>query len=400
MNYEELINKNLITDNTEELNKNKIFLKTIQNAKYSKHITSFLTPEDLLKDVKTKFIGITGTNGKTTTAFVLGYLLKNLGYIVAVQGTEGLFVNGKKVEEKTLTTPSIFTTIKRLYRYKPDFFIMEVSSHAIAQNRIEGIKYSAKILTSFSQDHLDYHKSMQEYKKVKESFFQDEAVKVINGKLKVKNEKCKVEICGYDFNVNCENLYVLEKPIVDNIPMAGEFNKMNFSLAIKTVELLTNYSLLTTHYSRFRGVPGRMETVSINPLIIVDFAHTPDGMQKVISSVKGKKLVVFGAGGNRDREKREKMGAVADELAEYIILTNDNPRCENPVNIIEDIKKGIKKTPFEIIIDRREAIKRAVELSKNFDAVLILGKGDEKYMKFCDKKIPFSDKQEILKYLH
>ncbi|WP_024789633.1 UDP-N-acetylmuramoyl-L-alanyl-D-glutamate--2,6-diaminopimelate ligase [Lebetimonas sp. JH292] len=400
MNYEKLINKNLITDNTEELNKNKFFLKTFQNAKYSKHINSFLTPEDLLKNIKTKFIGITGTNGKTTTAFVLGYLLKNLGYNVAVQGTDGLFVNGKKVEEKTLTTPSIFTTIKRAYRYKPDFFIMEVSSHAIAQNRIEGIEYSAKILTSFSQDHLDYHKSMQEYKKVKESFFQDEAVKIINGKLKVKSEKCKVEVGGYDFNVNCKNLYVLEKPIIENIPMAGEFNKMNFSLAIKTAELLTNYSLLTTHYSLFRGVPGRMEIVSINPLIIVDFAHTPDGMQKVISSVKGKKLVVFGAGGNRDREKRAKMGAVADELAEYIILTNDNPRCENPVNIIEDIKKGIKKTPFEIIVNRKEAIKRAVEISKNFDAVLILGKGDEKYMEFCNKKIPFSDKKEILKYLH
>jgi UDP-N-acetylmuramoyl-L-alanyl-D-glutamate--2,6-diaminopimelate ligase len=179
MNFEKLLEKNLITDNTNELTDEKIFLKTAQNAKYLNGISSFLTPKDLLKDVKTKFVGITGTNGKTTTAFVLEHLLQKARYKVAVQGTEGLFVNGEKVEEKTLTTPSIFTTIKRVYKYKPDFFIMEVSSHAIAQNRIEGIDFSVKILTSFSQDHLDYHKSMEEYKNIKESFFQDETSKII-----------------------------------------------------------------------------------------------------------------------------------------------------------------------------------------------------------------------------
>jgi UDP-N-acetylmuramoyl-L-alanyl-D-glutamate--2,6-diaminopimelate ligase len=214
MNFEELLKKNLITDNTKELTNEKVFLKTAQNTKYSQEIFSFLTPKDLLKDVKTKFIGITGTNGKTTTAFVLGFLLDQMGFNVAVQGTEGFFINGEKKEDKTLTTPSIFTTIKRVYKYKPDFFIMEVSSHAIAQNRIEGIDFAAKILTSFSEDHLDYHKSMEEYKSIKESFFQDKIPKIIKGKLKVKNEKCKVEVDGFDFNVNCKNLYVLEKPML------------------------------------------------------------------------------------------------------------------------------------------------------------------------------------------
>jgi UDP-N-acetylmuramoyl-L-alanyl-D-glutamate--2,6-diaminopimelate ligase len=357
MNYEELLKKNLITDNTKELSDKKIFLKTAQNEKYSQKIFSFLTPSDLLKDINTKFIGITGTNGKTTTAFVLGFLLNQIGFNVAVQGTEGFFVNGEKKEDKTLTTPSIFTTIKRVYKHKPDFFIMEVSSHAIAQNRIEGINFSAKILTSFSQDHLDYHKSMEEYKKIKESFFQDETSKIIKGKLKVKNEKCKVEVDGFDFNVNCKNLYVLEKPIVENVPMAGEFNKMNFSLALKAVEILTNFSLSTFNFSQFKGVPGRMEIVNKKPLIIIDFAHTPDGMEKVISSVEGRKLVVFGAGGNRDKKKRKIMGKVADRLADYIILTNDNPRCENPEDIVNDIKKGIKNREFEVILDREKAIK-------------------------------------------
>ena len=386
-----------ITDNTKELNEKKIFLKTAQNSKYAKDIREFITPKELLEklNLKTKFIGITGTNGKTTTAFVLSYLLKSLGYNVATQGTEGFYINLEKKEPKSLTTPSILTTIKRAAKYKPDFFIMEVSSHAIAQNRIEGIKFFAKIMTSFSQDHLDFHKSMDEYKKVKESFFQDESIKVMNGELKVKSEKCKVDVGGFDFCVNCKNLYVLEKPIVEDIPMAGEFNKMNFSLALKTAQIITNFSFFTFNFSQFYGVPGRMEIVSKNPLIIIDFAHTPDGMEKVISSIKGKKLVVFGAGGDRDKDKRAKMGEIADKLADFIIVTSDNPRCEKPLKIIEDIVKGIKSTNYEIIPDRKEAIKKALNLSKNYDAVLILGKGDENYIELCGKKIDYSDREEI-----
>ena len=183
MNITTLLENNLITDNTKELDKNKLFLKTYQNSKYATNIKKFITPKELLSqlNLKTKFIGITGTNGKTTTAFVLSYILNKLGFNVLTQGTEGLYFNLKKVEEKTLTTPDIFTTIKRAFKYKSDFFVMEVSSHAIVQQRIEGINFLAKIMTSFSQDHLDFHKSMEEYKKVKESFFQDESIKVING---------------------------------------------------------------------------------------------------------------------------------------------------------------------------------------------------------------------------
>jgi len=184
MDYKELVLNDLITDNTKELTKDKIFLKTSQNSKYATNIKKFITPKEILKNIKTKFIGITGTNGKTTTAFVLGYLLQKAGFRVGVQGTEGFFVNGIKKEDKSLTTPPILTTIKRAFKYDVDFFVMEVSSHAIAQNRIEGIDFILKIFTSFSQDHLDFHKNMNEYKKVKESFFKDDALKVVNGKLK------------------------------------------------------------------------------------------------------------------------------------------------------------------------------------------------------------------------
>ena len=398
------LQNDLITDNTSELTENKIFLKTAQNSKYAKNIKTYITPIELLKalNLSTKFIGITGTNGKTTTAFVLSFLLKELGFNVATQGTEGFYYNLEQIEPKTLTTPSIFTTIKRVFKYKPDFYIMEVSSHAIVQQRIEGIEFFAKLFTSFSQDHLDFHKSMDEYKKVKESFFQDEAIKVVNGKLKIENGKFSiVEIGGYDFKINSKNLNILEKPIVNNIPMAGEFNKMNFSLAIKTVEILTNSSLSTFNFSLFKGVPGRMEIISKNPLIIVDFAHTPDGIENVLKSVNGKKIVVFGAGGDRDREKRPLMGKVASENADFIILTNDNPRCEDENKILKDIEKGLIHKNYLIIPDRKEAIKKGIELAKNENAtLLVLGKGDEKYIEKCKEKIPFSDRDVILALLN
>ncbi len=400
------LQNDLITDNTSKLSPDKIFLKTFQNAKYAKDIKNFITPKELLKALKltTKFIGITGTNGKTTTAFVLSYLLKELGFTVATQGTEGFYYNLEKKESKTLTTPPIFTTIKRAFEYKPDFYIMEVSSHAIAQQRIEGIEFFAKLFTSFSQDHLDFHKSMEEYKKVKESFFQDEAVKIVNGKLKIENGAWNiVNIGGYDFKINAKSLYVLENPIVENIPMAGEFNKMNFSLALKTAEIFTNspFSILNSSLKNFKGVPGRMEIVSKNPLIIIDFAHTPDGIENILKSIKGKKIVVFGAGGDRDREKRSLMGKMASENADFVILTNDNPRCENEEQILNDIKKGLINNNYLIIPDRKEAIKKGIDLAiKENAALLVLGKGDEEYIERCKEKIPFSDRDVILALLN
>ena len=395
------LENDLITDNTKEFSPSKIFLKTSQNAKYAKQIKNFITPEELLKslNLKTKFIGITGTNGKTTTAFVLTHLLENFGYSVATQGTEGFFVNGEKKEGKTLTTPSIFTTIKRTFKYNPDFFIMEVSSHAIAQNRIEGIDFFIKKMTSFSQDHLDYHKTMEEYKKIKESFFKDEVVKILKGRIVSKN---KVEIDGYVFEMNPKNLYILEEPLVEDINMAGEFNKYNFSLALKAAELITNKNLieLKENLKTFRGVAGRMEIISKNPLVIVDFAHTPDGMEKVLSAVNNRKIAVFGAGGNRDKGKRVLMGEVADKYADYIILTEDNPRCEKALDICKQIARGIKRIPYEIVTDRKKAIKKAIELAKKKNATLmILGKGDENYIEYCGKKIDYSDKAVVLSLL-
>jgi UDP-N-acetylmuramoyl-L-alanyl-D-glutamate--2,6-diaminopimelate ligase len=377
-----VLNNQVITDSTSEYKKGDFFLLTTQNKKYYTN-QNYITPYEILKDIKSKFIGITGTNGKTTTAFLIGYILKNLGFSVGVQGTEGFYLNGELKEKKTLTTPSIITTIDRVYKYQPDYFIMEVSSHAIIQNRIDGINFALKIFTNLSQDHLDYHKTMNEYQKAKELFFQDETLKIINKK--------------YNLNINKRNAFYYPQNLKVNPKLIGEFNKENFEAAVLGVHKLTKIDLnkIIKIAENFSGIAGRMEEVV--PKIIVDFAHTPDGMEKVLSAIKNKKIVVFGAGGDRDKTKRKIMGKVADKYANYIILTNDNPRCENPQEILKEIAKGIKNTPFEIIEDRKEAIKKAIALQKN-EYVVILGKGDEKYMQFCNKKIPFSDREVVKLY--
>jgi len=375
------IKNRVITDSTKEYKESDLFLLTSQNKKYFSN-QKYILPKDLLNNIKTKFIGITGTNGKTTTAFLIGYILDKLGFKVGIQGTEGFFINNKQVETKTLTTPPIIQTINRVYKYNLDFFVMEVSSHAIIQNRIDGINFSLKIFTNLSQDHLDYHKSMDEYKKAKELFFKDDTLKIINHK--------------FSLDINKTNAYFYPLNRKFKTKLRGDFNQENFQAAILGISKLLKKDILEIAdiAKDFKGVAGRMEEVFDK--IIIDFAHTPDGMEKVLSSIKNDKIVVFGAGGNRDRLKREIMGRVADKYAKYIILTNDNPRCENPKDILNDIKKGIKNSNLEIIEDRKEALKRAVELYKNEDLFLfILGKGDEKFIEFCDKKIPFNDKEVI-----
>ena len=376
------VNKQLITDSTNEYKEGMLFLLTTQNQKYYTN-QKYITPQKLLENCKTKFIGITGTNGKTTTAFLIGYILDKLGYKVGIQGTEGFYLNGEKKEEKTLTTPPIITTINRAYKYKPDFLIMEVSSHAIVQNRIDGLKFDLKIFTNLSQDHLDYHKTMQEYKKAKEMFFKDDTLKIINKK--------------YNLDINPKNSYFYPLDKTFETKLKGNFNQENFQAAILGVSKLLNKDIeeIAKIAKDFSGIAGRME--EIKPKVLIDFAHTPDGMDKVLSSIDGEKIVVFGAGGDRDKAKRKIMGEIADKYAKYIILTNDNPRCENEIDIIEDIKQGIKNTPYEIIVDRKEAIKKALQLQKN-EYVLLLGKGDEKYIQKCNEKIPFSERDIVLEY--
>ncbi len=374
-----------VTDNTSE--NGDFFLKTAQNSKYITTQKNLIIPDELIKklDIKTKIIGITGTNGKTTTAFLIGFILDKLGYKVGVQGTEGFYVNFQKIDNKTLTTPPILTTISHLYKYKLDFLVMEVSSHAISQKRIEGLKFDCRIFTNISQDHLDYHKNMDEYKKVKELFFKNDDLKIING--------------DENINFNTTNSFIYSKKDFDrlkNAKLVGEFNKYNLMAGIKCLNTLLDKDVVDIAMD-FEGVKGRMEKVAKN--IIIDFAHTPDGMEKVLNAIKKEKIVIFGAGGDRDKSKRILMGQVADKYAKKIIITNDNPRSEEPQVIANDIAKGILKTEFEIILDRNEAIKKAMKDLKENQVLMILGKGDEKFIQIDDKKIEFNDKIAVEKNL-
>jgi UDP-N-acetylmuramoyl-L-alanyl-D-glutamate--2,6-diaminopimelate ligase len=424
------INNKSFTDNSKEANKDTYFVITSLNEKYIQNAKdngceNFIDAKDLKNHIDIsaiKIIGITGTNGKTTTAAAIYSILLDLGFKVALQGTRGFFINDEKVEDYTLTTPmqlDNFAHILKALDNGCDFFVMEVSSHAIAQKRVEGLDFELKVLTNITRDHLDFHKTIQEYIDVKNSFLSDESKKLINKddvnvKFNPKNtltysleNPSTYKVGAYSFK---NGMHVMFSKIDSmhsfSSTMMGIFNIYNLMAAIASVNMVTNKSLdeICEAVENFAGVSGRMEIVSDNPLVIVDFAHTPDGMKEVYESFHHKDIItVFGAGGDRDKDKRPLMGQVASNFAKTIIVTSDNPRFEDPDKIIEDICLGIKNKQNLIVeINRKEAIKQAVNLGKENpnSVVLILGKGDEPYQIIYDKKFPLVDKDEVLKHIN
>lgn len=421
------INNKVYTDNSNEADENSAFVYSKQNEKFiddakKNGCKEFIKSVDLKNHCDfsaIKIIGITGTNGKTTTAAAIYSILLDLGFKVALQGTRGFFINEQRVEEYSLTTPvqlGNFAHIQKAIENGCDFFVMEVSSHAIEQKRIEGLNFELKILTNITRDHLDYHKSIEEYINVKNSFFNDESKKLINkdekkARFNPKNcltygldAPCTYKVQAYSFK-NGMNIALQHFEEVESFSsiMMGLFNVYNLTAAIAAVHMTTNKPLseICEAVENFAGVAGRMETISQDPYIIVDFAHTPDGMKEVLDSFSHKDIiVVFGAGGNRDKEKRPIMGKVAQNYAKHIIITSDNPRFEDPDLIIEDIMAGITdKSKVEVEINRKLAIKKAIDLYSENSVILVLGKGDEEYQIIYDQKLPFSDKELIISYL-
>ncbi len=413
-----------ITDDTRLIDKANLFLQTHQNKKYCKNIQniSSITPKELIERFaldNIKIVGITGTNGKTTTAAAIYSILNDLGHKAALQGTRGFFIADEAIEPKSLTTPSLLTTLHHLYLAKQQgatYFVMEVSSHAIAQHRIESLPFALKVLTNISQDHLDYHKTMQNYAATKSAFFQDNGAKLINKEEKLIQfnpkgartyaieELATYQILAYSLEEGISAVLRFGSEMVDfHSPLMGLFNLYNLTAAIGAVHMLTNEDLakICKACENFGGVRGRMQIVSYDPLVIVDFAHTPDGMQKVFESFPSKKIVaLFGAGGDRDSKKRPLMGNVASRFCTRVYLTNDNPRSEEPNAIIDQIRSGIK-TDVAVVVEpeRKKALQRAIEELKEDEILLVLGKGDEEYMQIKDQKIPFSDVAEIEKIL-
>ncbi|MBT0857156.1 UDP-N-acetylmuramoyl-L-alanyl-D-glutamate--2,6-diaminopimelate ligase [Campylobacter coli] len=420
------LDQSFITDNTLEYEKDCFFLKTAQNINFASNalekgakIIDVEECKKLLKiDENIKIIGITGTNGKTTTAAAIYSILLDLGFKCGLCGTRGAFINDEQIDEKSLTTSPILKTLEYLQlatQKKCDFFIMEVSSHALVQNRIEGLKFAAKIFTNITQDHLDFHGSFENYKAAKELFFTDESLKFINKdalmiKFNVRNaftygieNPSLYQVKAYSLEDGINAIVALkDQSFHIDSPLLGLFNLYNLLAASACVNELVKPNLkdLEKAISGFGGVCGRVEQVANG--VIVDFAHTPDGIEKVLDTLKNKKLiVVFGAGGDRDKTKRPLMGKIVEHFAKIAIITSDNPRSEEPKDIMNEILSGFQNPDKALMIeDRKEAINKALKLKEKDDLVVILGKGDENTQEIKGVKYPFSDKavvNEILK---
>ncbi len=376
-------------------------------------------------------IGVTGTNGKTTTSYMLAHILLQNGIKCGIIGTNGVVI-GETYRPLSNTTPdavTIHSLFSEMVRNGITHVVMEVSSHALAQERVFGIRFKIGVFTNLSIDHLDYHETMEKYAASKLKLFEQSDICVIN-----------IDDCFSDLFFNCrtydssvvtysahsnadyraENIHIsCEGNNFDIVPvknfisvhieqrMQGFFNVYNALAAFSAAEVLgVEKKQIALAISCFMGVKGRMESLPTGKefSVIIDYAHTPDGLGKVLSSIrsycKGEIITVFGCGGNRDKSKRPLMGKISVAFSDKVIVTSDNPRDEDPDEIIEDILVGIKDDPKVLAItDRREAIRKALSLAKKNDVILLFGKGHETYQIINGIKYPFDEREEIEKYL-
>lgn len=376
---------------------------------------------------KMKLIGVTGTNGKTTCTHLISETLKSLGKSVGTVGTMGVKYNGK-VLDYSMTTPDADILQKSFYDMQKDgveYVVMEVSAHAIAQKRIEGLKFDIGILTNITQDHLDYFGNMENYRDCKLSFFTDKYVKSAVLCVDDKSvcdflEKIKIPFITYGLYNPADVFAIGIKSRLDGMKfysnvfddiykvetnLVGGYNILNILASLSTIASLgLDVGKAVESLKYIHPVEGRFNVIKYKgKYIIIDFAHTPDGLLNVLSTAKqickGKLYCVFGCGGNRDSDKRPKMGAIAENLCDYVCLTNDNPRKENPAKIVEDIEKGMKKSHF-VELDRQTAISKMINLSKEDDVIVIAGKGGEKYQIVGDQKLDYNDFDAVYKVIN
>ena len=369
-------------------------------------------------------IGVTGTNGKTTCSILISQALSILGRKCGFIGTNGWGFHDNPQESK-LTTPDAIELQKRLFelvKHDADSVCLEVSSHALDQGRIEGTDFDLAVFTNLSHDHLDYHGCIENYAQTKLLLFKRAELKksIINVEDPVGKLFCDSDVSGdlwtYGNDSKADVFPLEQKFLADGLSLilasplgnisfkAGLFGKYNAKnlIAVATTLLALNCSISEVSYamSQLKTVEGRFEFCQRfhdkQPSVVIDYAHSPEALKQVISSLRsyaeGKIWCVFGCGGNRDREKRSLMGQCASKFADHVVITNDNPRNEDPEKIISDIMSGVQFSNVTLIPDRAEAIKHAVSHAKPRDVVLIAGKGCEKNQLSGDEVIPFCDK--------
>lgn len=368
-------------------------------------------------------IGVTGTNGKTTTTYMLKSIFENAGHRCGIIGTIRNMV-GNAVIPASHTTPES-VELMRIFRIMRDagvdVIIMEVSSQALDQHRAHGIEFTVGGFTNLTQDHLDYHKTLENYMLAKRIMFENSRFAIVNaddahskpliegldlGSLTygIRNAEADIKASNIDIHPRGVefDLVTNDESTRINVNLPGLFNVYNALLAASiSIKLGVDKESIVKGLASVSGVSGRMEALATDGFdfsVILDFAHTPDGIMNLLSSVhefaKGRIISVFGCGGDKDKTKRPIMGEMAGIYSDICIVTSDNPRTEDPMQIIEMVLEGVRKTKAEysVIENRREAIKHALEIAKPNDVVVLAGKGHETYQEINGVKHPFDEK--------
>lgn len=376
-----------------------------------------------IKDIT--LIGITGTNGKTTSCYFIYELLKMLDVKCAYIGTIGFFID-KKERDLNNTTPEILELYEMFLECKSrgvNVIVMEVSSHALELDRVHGLKFNYVCFTNLTVDHLLFHKTMDNYLNAKKKLFnmlKKDAISITNVDDKYKDNFLLDNTITYgesksDFNIIKYKLK-LDKTIYKlrynnknykvKMNVIGKYNIYNSLVAIIVlVNMGYNIKKVIKLFKRIKLPSGRLDMIKYKKnVIFVDYAHTPDAVKNVLTNAikfkKNKIYTIIGCGGNRDKTKRKDMGIIATELSDYVIFTNDNPRNEDEMEIVNDMINGIINENYEVILDRSKAIKRGIDLLNKKDILFILGKGHEEYQLINGIKHHFSDKEDVLNYIN
>lgn len=387
-----------------------------------------------------RMVGVTGTNGKTTTTHMIRHILKAQGFKVGVIGTVHIMIGDTSYPIHN-TTPDVVDLqhiLDQMVQENVEYCVMEVSSHALALGRVSGVEFDTAVFTNLTQDHLDFHKTFENYLAAKCKLFEQ-----VSAPNQVKDNKGAV--------INIDDSYgyrVMEKTTAPTITYStlgkGTLNASDVHMSTKNSQYTVNYKgesypvsmnttglfnvyntlaaigaclqegismeAIDTALKTFSSVPGRFELIEEGQdfAVVVDYAHTPDGLQNILETAKAIKenriIIVFGCGGDRDATKRPIMGRIAAEYGDKIYVTSDNPRTEDPVQIVKDVEVGVKEalregTSYEVIVDRREAINHAIHDAKAGDIVIIAGKGHENYQILKNETIHFDDREEARKAL-
>ena len=398
---------------TIKVDSTKEYLKNELVNKYSKEF------DDL------HIIGVTGTNGKTTTCYLTYQFMNKLGLKTAYMGTIGFYYDDVKIELPN-TTPEILTVYNLIMEAKEHgckYIVMEVSSHSLEEERIAGIKFDVTAFTNLTQDHLDFHKTMDNYLNAKLKIFnylKDDGIMIVNNDDPYASNfiNDKSVTLGYKEDSNLRIINANYTPLNTTIDFTKDGKE--YSVVTNLTSKFNVYNYLTCYYILNKlGIDdekmieitkdiyppkGRCEIVKVNKgVAVIDYAHTPDAVEKVINSfneLKQNRLItIVGCGGDRDRTKRPIMGDIACKLSDHVIFTNDNPRTEDPNQIMNDIVKDLKYNNYEIVFDRVEAIHKAIDDMEDNDIIMILGKGHEDYQIIGHEKIHYDDHETVQKWI-